>query len=481
VSVLSKSGFRIEGGSVSGTGLPSTEYPETVAEADAEEMKLGCYDQVPFTSEEVKTIKQSTQDETYLGDAGTPGIDFVAIQSAGQVNCAMGFDGLIALIAAAMGFEYPGTDTLPQHPDFTVGAEIDYSVTSGTTATLISADPIFGADDSKVGDFVYIYGNTPSAGQVRRVTSNNRFILGITPNWDVIPSLADTFILASEFEHIFELAPQLHDQLWTSIFPTYPTVGVLAATDKIIRRGSFGVLKDIAGKPDITRCCMINTMNLSLNQKGRMEVAFGLIGFDTDIDSGTNTDLDDLDFLQSGELIELADFSMAEFYIKAYSTSVAFTTSDKINITSFQVGLNNSLSSDDFSFKSTPYIMQPSRAAKREVSGEITLPRYSDQTFKDWYDAETLLMAKIVFTGSTMDTINKELTIWIPALKLILFDNNIAGSSITTQKIRFQAIAPAGDAKDFPVMNLTEPRSEMLISMKNRYPFNPFLDQNKEY
>ena len=64
MSILSKAGFRIEGGSVSGTGLQSSVYPESVAEADAEEVKLGCYDQVPFTSEDVKTTKQSSQDET---------------------------------------------------------------------------------------------------------------------------------------------------------------------------------------------------------------------------------------------------------------------------------------------------------------------------------------------------------------------------------------------------------------------------------
>ena len=90
----SKAAFRIEGGSVSGTGMASAAYPTTEAIADNEEVVLGSSDLLHFTSEGVEQEHSIEVAETLTGSPGVSVSDRVSIMGGGSVEVAGMYDGM---------------------------------------------------------------------------------------------------------------------------------------------------------------------------------------------------------------------------------------------------------------------------------------------------------------------------------------------------------------------------------------------------
>lgn len=486
LGILSKAAFRLEGGSISGAGLVNSDYPTTPTEADSEEVALDGYDMIPYTSEGINETYTFELDETLAGPAAVINMDNVSIEGDGPVEVQGMYDGIDALIAAAMGFEKGGAADSPDSVNPT-------ALTGGTmaTGTWVDSGTPFAAGD--VGKFIRVTSGT-GEGQVRRISAyNSTSSVDVTPNWDVTPSAADTAEMELEFLHLYELSNRMNDELWTDAWSSYPTGGVGTANDQLIRRGTFGVKKH-ATTPWIFRSAMINAMTITASQKSGLNFSFDMLPFDLDRASGTNgaASADDWDFNESANmglgLNERILFNHLNgngfFRIGTYAGG-AMDSTDEYGISELSVTLNNNLKADDQDSISTPYRIEPTRGGFREVTGSITLPRYSADTFFTWRENKTILQIHARFAGSTMSSNQRWLEIFVGSLILTEGSANIAGPAAVPQTFGFRAIVPAGNptfvSSGNPTQIITAPRSELMLRTRNYMPFNMFRDQNKEY
>ena len=484
LGTLSKMAFRIE----SDQGMVNATYPADASEADAEEVLLKSSDQVPFGSENVEQDQQYELDETLLGTPGIINMDRVGLLAGGAADIMGNYDAIDALIACAMGFEKGAASDSPTYENGTA-----LTAAAGITASTWddAATPFVAGD---VGKFIRVTNGT-GEGQVRRISVfNSTSNVTVTPNWDVTPASTNTAEMAQEFEHLYELGKQLQDELWTNEWSSYPTGGVGTANDKILRRGTLGILKQSA-IPWIWRSVMVNSMTISFEAKTGLKVNFDLVPFDYTRASTTNTtgtasdwDYDNASALftpSQNERIIFPHLGGNGFLRIAPFADGAMDSNDEYGIMSFSVTLNNNLKSDDQDSLSTPYRIQPARGGFREITGQFVIPRYANDTFADWSDNETIMQSHIKFVGSTIATSARSYEIFLSSLKLHKKSIPTSGPEPLTQTYDFTGLIPAS-APTFigsgnPTQTITAPRSELMIRSLNQNPFNMFRDQNKEY
>ncbi len=485
-----KMAFRIE----SDQGMVSGAYPTTEAEADAEEVVLDGYDQVPFASESITEGRESEIGETLLSSPAISHHDLVSIAPGGSVEIHGFYDGLDQLLAAVMGYSHPGTDAAPISPDYTKGTGEIAGTATGTQAVtkLVDTGSPFATGD--VGKFIQLYGANAAAGQIRRITafvSANEVTVGT--NWSVAPiDASTTYRVSQEIQHFYELAQQMQDELWTDEFSSYPTTGVGTTNDKIFRRGTLGIWKG-GSKPWIWRSCFINSMTFNFSAKAGMTITVDVVPFNLDRNSATNSSTAaGWAFSESGlftpsenERILFNHLSGSGFLRIDTFANGAMTSADEYGISDFSITINNNLKIDDQDALTSEFRVQPARGGHREVTGSFTLPRYSNDTFQDWAKAETILQAHINFSGSTIATIPRAFEIFISSFKLEAPQAPVTGAEVIKQTYNFRALiqasAPTFIASGNPTQYITTPRSELMIRTTNQFPFNALLDKNKEY
>ncbi len=477
LGILAKVAARVEVSSISGQTIAAAAYPTTPTLADTVEVALGGSDLIPLLSEGLETENSWDHDETIIGGASTIGSDLVGIMPAGPLEVSAHYDGLDALIGCALGFEKPlATDS----PDF-VGATALTGAGAMTSTQFIATAGVFAAGD--VGKSIRVVSST-GQGQVRRITTlTTDKIVVVTPAWDVTP-VGMTGEMSRDFTHTFECSNGLATEEWDDFYASWPTGGVYNAADKIVRRLTVGVEKNQT-KPWVFRSAMVNSMSISAQAGSGLSFSFDLVPFDLDRDSGTNTASTTWDWDNSSELFEDNErilFSDIDYFrIDAYSTGTALTSADNYGINGFELSINNNLQTDDQDAITGNYRVEPARGGMREITGTITLPRYEADTFVTWAESGTLLMAELSVSGSTIDSLARNMKIYICSLKLEQKSVPIDGASVIKQTFNFRALAPTGAPASFPTANLTAPRSEIFIQTTNQNPFNVFLDQNKEY
>lgn len=475
LGILAKAAFRLEN---KRSDLVNTTYPSTPTLADGEESVLGGCDLLPFKSESLEESFEITFDETLIGGAGTPNQDVTGILPSGGLDLSLRYDSLDQIIGAALGFEVPTTTNSPTFLN-KVAVEASAGIAAGTFVDTDSSP--FAAGD--VGKFIRIISGT-GEGQVRRIsTYSSATAVGITPNWSVTPTALDIGEMAFEFLHTFECSNQLSDQLFTDVYATYPTGGVGGATDKIIRRGTLGIEKNQT-KPWIFRSCLVNSLTFTAEAKQEIGVSANLIPFDLDRDSASNTASStwDWDFNSSiheeDERIVYSDISYIR--IDAFANG-ALTSDDDRCISGWSLNINNNLQADDQSACTGKYRIQPTRAGQREISGSFTVPRYEADTFIDWKDNETPLIAEIAIIGTQITTSYRRLSIFLNTFKITKVNAPVQGAGVITQTFDFRCLIPASTPTGFPTEILTAPRPEITIQTTNQNPFNVFRDQNAEY
>lgn len=319
LGIASRAAFRIE----SDQGLLGGVYPTNETEADLEEVLLKGSDLIPLLSESIEEGRTYARDETIIGGAGITGQDPVSTLPVGPLGCRGMYDGLDALIFAAMGFEDPEVDGSPNPSDET-------ALTAGVcgAATWVDAGTPFASEAAVLGKFIK-NDDTGDAGggQVRRIsgwTSTNT--VTVTPAWTVIPSAGDTAAMDQEFLHTYELAKNLEDELWVVEDSTYPDTGVGTLLDRIFRRGTLGFLKQ-STTPWIWRSVMINSMAISMQAGQSVEFSFDVVPFNLERSSATNGagsaanwDWDhESPLFKSNEVMVFSDIGY--FYLHNYSTS----------------------------------------------------------------------------------------------------------------------------------------------------------------
>lgn len=468
--ILGKAGFRIEGNR---NGLPSDYYPCNESDAGDVEVKLGAYDQVPIESESLDAVTEFEQDETIDGLSSTPNIDAVLHNASGsiKVNCLL--QGLTGLMGASLGFE---NWNRPYYLD----GGYSGTVTKKSTTTIMYDEtyPWVGIDLS--GYWVRVL------FQVRRIISNTSGTITVSPAFDFLPTIGHEYQINNVFTHTFELAYQMSEELWVEILPggigtpwayPWPTYDVFTQNDRLIKRGTLAIKRLKTGESDVFISTMVNSIRMNFE-------AVNLAKFDVSINSfindyaGTviNPDLDDLAFNPIFNSVKSIDFSNCVFQVREYTEST-FDSNHEIGIQSFEIGVNNFLKTDDNDAHSLDRVVQPTRAGKREITGSFSLPRYFTQQFRDWYHNKTELSG--LLTGTDND--GNFIKIWVCKFLITGLDVNAESANVIKQTIQFQAINPNEQVANFPTMYLINPFSEILVQLKNNYPFNPFLDQNREY
>lgn len=483
LGTLAKAAFRLG----SDQGMANASYPISEATADAEETRLGGSDLIPMLSESMDEGVSVSFDETLIGTPAATGGSITSILPVGGVEIAGFYDGLDALLFAALGFEKPEAGDGPVAQNATALT----STASGATSYKDGGNPFASGD---VGKFIQITSGI-AEGQVRRISA---FVgageVTITPAWDSNPADATTAKMDQEWLHTFECANRLEDMLWTDLYSGYPTGGVGGATDQVLRRGDFGVSKNPATKPWMWRGCYVNSMTISLEAGQAMSITVEFLAFNLDRDSATNiqSQLTEWDWdhnstlFQVNERIMFADIQ--HFRLDDYSTGTALTSADDIGLKSFSLTVNNNLVADDQSVLSGKFRVQPVRSSHREVVGSFSLPRYGQNigdssdldAFDEWRVDETVLMANLKMQGTTIATVARYLNLWLPSLRITNVNKPVAGANVITQDVQFRCVEPAGQAASFPTHNLTAPRSEVVIQTLNQSPWNQGRDQQKE-
>ncbi|MDD5231637.1 MAG: phage tail tube protein, partial [Candidatus Marinimicrobia bacterium] len=300
------------------------------------------------------------------------------------------------------------------------------------------------------------------------------------------------FEIANEFDHVFMPTNYLHDELWTDVYSDYSTAGIGTTDDLMIRRMTVGIAKAVSLW--VYRACMVNTLKISGNAKSGVQFEYGLIPFDrvTDSLSGSRQDgttvegwKTNLTYSNSGlftpAINERILFSDLLFRIGDYSTDTPLTSDNNLGISAFEININNNLDTSAHDSVSGEYRKVPLRNGKREVTGSFTCPRYVADTFFTKRDANTILMAFLYFTGSTITTISRYLRIFLPSIKVITTTAPIGSSATVPITVTFQAFIPAGQATSSPTYTITNPNPDIIIETGNQNPFNLFRDQNQEY
>lgn len=79
----------------------------------------------------------------------------------------------------------------------------------------------------------------------------------------------------------------------------------------------------------------------------------------------------------------------------------ALTDDDEIDISEFELTINNNLATDQRGSKEGNYILEPFRNGRREITLSITVRRYTKDTFINWKENGTKLQADLTFTSGS--------------------------------------------------------------------------------
>lgn len=118
----------------------------------------------------------------------------------------------------------------------------------------------------------------------------------------------------------------------------------------------------------------------------------------------------------------------------------ALQASDEVGHSNLELVINNNLITDQRDTESGLYILQPFANDRREITLNITIPRYMGDEFLDYYTNATNLQADIVFTSGAY--------IWkleLPTLRVKACDAMIDSAGIVPVNVSMQAYRNDGN------------------------------------
>jgi hypothetical protein len=279
-------------------------------------------------------------------------------------------------------------------------------------------------------------------------------------NYSASPAL----IAAGVYKHTFELAENLHAEPWAAGDGILGGSGYHAG-DKKVRRGTLCIDKSVSlweyGS------AMIQAMTIKGDAKScRLELE--LVPYKCDRASAVNTTSAAWTIPGSDWLSVL--FQDLVLWIDDYSASVALTSADAIGISAYELKLVNALKVERDSLSGL-YIAEPSREAKRALTGSFTMPRYESNAFLADLDDQSAKMAMLQFTGSQIGSTGyyRTLWLWLPTLRFDKIEAPIGGPGLIPVTHTFTAELPAAAPAGFP----TQATQELLVQLQNDYATNP--------
>lgn len=462
-------------------------YPLSATEAENSLTVLKKGDLIPLLNEGVVEDFAKNFEGTLQGKAGIPSSQIISKMGGGQIGIEGCYLGLDALIAAAMGWEYPATTDSPTFLESAAGSgsALGGTTTAGSTGTALYDTVNLQFSSAIIGEWVRITSGA-AEGQVRRITAvPSTSQITVTPAWTIAPGTGVDYQIAKVFRHDLELATNMGDELVDDIYSSYSSGGSGGATDILHRWGTLVFQKTTSVWE--WRACMVNSMSISLNPQDGLRFTFELVPFDLD---KTNSQTPDNWAWSAGLYVqERIKFPDCVFRMDDYSASTALTSNDELAISEFSLNLKNNFVIDDRSLKSSYYRLQPVRSAPREITGSIVLPRYAVDTRLSTFAANTIQMADLISTGSlliTGGTYYNAFQLYMKSLVLTKPDYSIGGPGVIKEKWDFQLQVPAAEPKGMGATGSTDLASttgdlqEMIIRTINTNPFNAFRGMNAE-
>ncbi len=206
---------------------------------------------------------------------------------------------------------------------------------------------------------------------------------------------------------------------------TGPYTHIIQLSDDILRSLSFHIEKtvsvwSIAG-------AKINNLKISGEAGKKIELAAGIIAKDISLGTTYRTALDGLS-LPSKPIVK---FSHLKFLVGDLAD--ALTDTDEIEISEFELNINNNLAEDIVTQASGEYIEEPLRNSKREISLSIVIPWYKADTLRTFYRNKTKLQAKMEFTYGNYQMVFEFPTVIIKSIPV-----NVEGPEIIPVEVEFE-------------------------------------------
>ena len=149
--------------------------------------------------------------------------------------------------------------------------------------------------------------------------------------------------------------------------------------------------------------------------------------------------------------------------------SNGLVSGDRFSISGFELSINNNLSDSTFAtIDSTntdiDLTLEPERNGFREITLSITMPRYTADTIFDWLNADTGLMADLLFTPTGGDL----LSIFLPNIKVGGDPTApIGGAEIIEASFNFTGLRNAGTNSYLTLTDTTAIAEELAIECKS--------------
>ena len=213
---------------------------------------------------------------------------------------------------------------------------------------------------------------------------------------------------------------------------------------------------------------MVKSFSLTCSLDSPMVITTEIAGYDLKIGATTQNQKSELVALPTDvpDLVQLR-----HFVFRIGDQADAMQASDTIGISSFTINVNNNLTdhqqttTDNASSHTDPaQPIQPVRNGFREVTLEIVVPRYGNDTFFDHVANDTNLQAEIF---ATQPSSSEEFDILFPNLKIIGDPQApVSGPDALSQTITFKALK-RNSASDLAFSDASTDDGEMWVEVDN--------------
>lgn len=235
--------------------------------------------------------------------------------------------------------------------------------------------------------------------------------------------------------------------------------------------GTASIDKQVSTKPWQYNGIYVNGFTLTGSAREGLRATFPLICYDVDRETATVSaaDLAALYAAVAAYLPQPILFSDLTFRIGDLADALA--AADQIGIAAFTLTFNRNLSEPTFSTPdystghSAPKLsIEPVVNGLREVTLQITIPRYIADTFYTWRDNDTKLQADLKFSASSGA---RKFNIYLPTLKVQDISAPVGSAGLVTQTVTLRAFLKDAANTFMTTTNSTAITTEMAIEMQN--------------
>ena len=258
-------------------------------------------------------------------------------------------------------------------------------------------------------------------------------------------------IVPGAYRHTFELDLDFHSHAW-AFDEGVEFDGGVAFDQQMVRNSTVAIDKSLEAVWE-SRGATIQSLGFD-DDGGTARINLGILSHSLDRDSATNTDLTSLVCPPWQHLRPEA----RTIRIGPQSEVTPLDSSHDQRVESWSMTINNALSSGQTQ-DSGLYIGEPRRRGVPLLSATVNLPRWSSDTLIDFAQAQSDVMASVVYTGDEIAATgeNWELGIYFPSVRLVEPKIPTRGAQVYGQSYLLDLSAPDAPMAGMPATALLSP------------------------